>query len=509
MFSNSISFGGFYMLRNWQSHSDYQQHLIQRLSAYDQKEKSRLLEFDKAISKLYLLNLDNLLLIIKPLYPHFGRPAKNQQGIIRSLTLMLDQQEYSITKWAKKVQHDSLLFDICGFDSDKAPGVGSYYDLLWRLWLASHKKLLKRIRNLRPFSPKPNKRFKPNQKLPNKHPGIVKKLVNRTIKCKLPDFRPEKILQEFLARCLVDTSAQMGLLGDTSKLSVAFDGSSYKSGASHYGVKVCDCQSKGIYNCTCPRRFSDPEATWGWDSYRNQWFYGSTLFTVTASDSPYDLPIYMRIVQANRHDSVTTIFALRDIHSIYHNLSFKHFIADGAMDNYPTYDLLKHYNMIPFIALDSRTKLKFDYPHPHILCFDNKGRPICPGGIPYQNWGYSKPKGIKYRCWFACRGQKPPHDCLCSKSSYGKVVYIKPDYDPRMFPPVPRHTKAFKDKFKTRTSVERTNKRLFIDYNIERARSRSNMMRFAMATFAAVNIHLDAWVKHTNFSFVDTFIKAA
>jgi len=320
------------MLRNWQSHSDYQQHLIQRLSAYDQKEKSRLIQLDKAISKLYLLNLDNLLPIIKPLYPDFGRPAKNQQGIIRSLTLMLDQQEYSITKWAKKVQHDSLLFDICGFDSDKAPGVGSYYDLLWRLWLASHKKLLKRIRNLRPFSPKPNKRFKPNQKLPNKHPGIVRKLVDRTIKCKLPDFRPEKILQEFLARCLVDTSAQMGLLGDTSKLSVALDGSSYKSGASHYGVKVCDCRLKGIYNCTCPRRLSDPEATWGWDSYRNQWFYGSTLFTVTASDSPYDLPIYMRIVQANRHDSVTTIFALRDIHSIYHNLSFKHFIADGAMD---------------------------------------------------------------------------------------------------------------------------------------------------------------------------------
>jgi len=46
-------------------------------------------------------------------------------------------------------------------------------------------------------------------------------------------------------------------------------------------------------------------------------------------------------------------------------------------------------------------------------------------------------------------------------------------------------------------------------YSIENARSRSNMMRFGMATFAAVNIHLDAWVKHTNFSFVDTFIKVA
>jgi hypothetical protein len=78
-----------------------------------------------------------------------------------------------------------------------------------------------------------------------------------------------------------------------------------------------------------------------------------------------------------------------------------------------------------------------------------------------------------------------------------------------MFPPVPRHTKAFRDKFKSRTSVECTNKRLFIDYSIERVRLRSNMMRFAMATFAAVNVHLDACIKHTNFSFVHTFIGAA
>jgi hypothetical protein len=75
-----------------------------------------------------------------------------------------------------------------------------------------------------------------------------------------------------------------------------------------------------------------------------------------------------------------------------------------------------------------------------------------------------------------------------------------------MFPPVPHHTKAFKDKFKTRASVERTDKKLFVDYAIEKTRSRSNMMRFAMATFAAVNIHLDTWVKYKNFSFVDTFL---
>ncbi len=203
----------------------------------------------------------------------------------------------------------------------------------------------------------------------------------------------------------VDVSADIGLLGDINSLSAAFDGSSYYSGASHYGVKVCDCRSKGIYNCTCPRRYSDPDATWGWDSYREQWFYGDTLFNVTTSDSPNDLPIYLRIVQASHHDSITTVFALRDIHNMYPQISFKNFLADGAMDNYPTYEFLKFYDMLPFIALDSRTNAKFNYPHPDILCFDDKGRPICLGGIPYVYWGHCKPYRLKYRCWFAIHGE--------------------------------------------------------------------------------------------------------
>jgi hypothetical protein len=47
---------------------------------------------------------------------------------------------------------------------------------------------------------------------------------------------------------MVDTSAQMGFLGDTSKLSIAFNGSSYKTEASHYGIKDCECCLKVIYD---------------------------------------------------------------------------------------------------------------------------------------------------------------------------------------------------------------------------------------------------------------------
>lgn len=489
------------MLRDWTPHSEFQEKLRRKMCLYFITQRSRLLRLDKSVSKIYLLNLDNLLPVIKPLYPDLGRPAKNQQGIIRSLVLMLDQQEHSITNWALKVASDQLLFDICGFDGS-APAPASYYDFLVRLWMADHKLHLKRKLKVKRFTSKPKTKLKAGQKLPLKHGGTVKKLVRKALRGKLRNFCPDAILQNLIARCVVDTSLQMGILGNKDDFSVAFDGSPFYSGANHYGVKVCDCRSKGIYNCQCKRRFSDPDAKWGWDSYREQWFFGNTLFNVTASDSPYDLPIYIKMVQASRHDSVTTVFALEDIHKLYPDIRFKNFIADGAMDSYPIYELLKHYDMIPFISLDTRTKAKLNYPSPDILCFDDKGHPICNGGIPFVNWGFLKPKGIKYRCWFAVQGIEPPKECKCSESKYGKTVYIKPDFDPRMFTPVPRGSAAFKEKFKTRTSVERSNKRMFEDYAIEEYNARSAMMRTSLAAFAVINIHLDAWIKHTGFSFI-------
>lgn len=50
---------------------------------------------------------------------------------------------------------------------------------------------------------------------------------------------------------------------------------------------------------------------------------------------------------------------------------------------------------------------------------------------------------------------------------------------------------------------------MFEDYAIEEYDSRSAMMRTALAAFAVVNIHLDAWVKHTNISFLDLLEKQA
>ena len=491
------------MLRIIETHESYQDKLVLLLTYFLQVDRLRVVEMAKSISKLYLLNLDNLIPVIRPLYSGTGCPARNQLGIIRSLVLMLDQDIHSITKWAKKVASDRILCAVCGFDFDDVPSFSSYYDLINRLWLSSHKIHTINKKRLKSFYNKPRKKLKAGQKLPPKHNGAVKKFAKLALKNSLPKYHPERIFQEFLARCIVDKSSHMGILGDTKKFSIAADGTCFYSGASHLGVKTCDCKDKGIYNCKCKRRYSDPDARWGWDSYREQWFYGDTLFNITASDSPYDLPIYLRSVQAQRHDSITFIFALSEALELYHDLSVKNVVLDGAMDNYPTYELLYYFGAAPFIPLDSNTNFNPGYIPKGVLCFDDKRNPVCMGGIPYQCCGYSYPKGIKYRCYFHCKGidDKP---CKCSDSSYGRTIYIKPEFDFRLFTPVPRNSDAWKHKMKTRTSVERSHKRIFEDYNIEDGRCRSSKHRFCRATMAAVNVHLDAWIKHMHFNLVDS-----
>jgi hypothetical protein len=60
------------MLCNWESHDAYQKKLLLNLILFSETEKSRVVSMNKALSKLYLLNLDNLLSVIKYLYSDTG-----------------------------------------------------------------------------------------------------------------------------------------------------------------------------------------------------------------------------------------------------------------------------------------------------------------------------------------------------------------------------------------------------------------------------------------------------
>jgi hypothetical protein len=83
----------------------------------------------------------------------------------------------------------------------------------------------------------------------------------------------------------------------------------------------------------------------------------------------------------------------------------------------------------------------------------------------------------------------------CSDSPYGRIVYTKPSWDPRIFCSIPRGSETWKKLFDSRTASERFNNRILNDYGVGSTRRRGkNRITFA-TLMAAINIHLDAQLK--------------
>ncbi len=272
------------MLGTWTSHADYQQQTSSALSAIAKHSPHALLEYQDPISKVFILNL-----LVLPLYSTTGRPSENQPEIFRSLVLMTSLG-YPLDKWIVKLIHNPVLKAACGFRG-KLPGVASYYDFINRLIKLDEKPRHK------PKKRKPRKKIGKNKKLPPKRPGTVKKLVKEILKGRRFNRRPERLLQEIFAAAAVKPSIDLGLVSQT--VSISGDGTCIKTGASSYGVKTCECKG----------RFSDPNATWGWDSHNEQYFYGYTGYFISTYNKAekLDLPLYLRLVEASRHDSVSAI----------------------------------------------------------------------------------------------------------------------------------------------------------------------------------------------------------
>jgi hypothetical protein len=376
------------------------------------------------------------------------------------------------------------------------PKTSSYYDFINRIVRLDERP------EVRTVSYKPKKKLKKGEKLQPKNPGIVADLVNQVISdeerfLKRLSRRPERFLQRIFARVAVDASVSMGLIPNS--VSVSGDGTCIETGASHYGKKVCKCKKEGIYKCTCDRVFSDPNATWGWDSHNERYFYGYTGYFISTynRELKVDLPLHLRLVGANRHDSISAVVALSEFRELNPNLHINSFISDSASDNYATYELLDHWDINAVIALNDKNKGNSIYPP--ALCLDDNGVPICQKGYKMVYNGYCKNRSrIKWRCHRTVYhdGLKTFPPCEgCSKSPYGRVVYTKPDWDLRLFTRIPRGSDAWKSFMKERTAAERVNNRILNDYGVNNGSVRGKKRISFMAALAGINIHLDAQLK--------------
>lgn len=488
------------MLTNWMSHDLYCSFLssgIDSLSPADSRRLSGL--FSSSLEKLTSLNLDPVMDMLSPYYSSTGRPALYQTQILRSFILMLDTGETSIKNWIKTLHSDHLMALLIGCEPLDCPSLGSHYDLIDRLWLRrrSLEKQKRRETHKCNFFTKPKKaKLKKGEKLPPKKPGVVKKIVEHFLQGHSVRIHYERLLQEIFVVAAIIPSIHEGLIAKLN-LTVAGDGTCLPVHASPYGIKGCDCQKKGIWGCKCKRRYADPDARWGWDSSKEQWFYGHEIYLLSCYNPhlKVDLPLFMRFFNANRHDSVSAVIAMAEFRELCPQLPIGNIVLDAAHDNYPTYNLCREWDITPFIDLNPTNNGNLTYPGS--VTVNEKGVPICQGGHPMVNWGLCSDRNRrKWRCALAC-GKIGECSCRqdCSPSKYGRVIYTKPSDDLRIFTPVPRGTKAFRDVFKTRTCSERINNRILNDYKVEHMRTRGKKRLAFFTMLAGILIHLDARIK--------------
>jgi len=474
------------MLGPWRSHAQFQDWLEEQLLSLLPQQEALIRFHAHALEKVYILDLDPLKKLILPRYSFTGRPAVNQPEIFRALVLA-SHYKVSISSFVERLKVDAVLAIACGFALGHTPGVGSFYDLFNRLWLAYVP-----VNVLRDPYKKNKRKLKANEKLPPDNPDTVADLVDRVLGGETFTPGPERLLQKILLECAVKPSTKLNLLGDTQKLTLAGDGAPLETGANPFGKKICQCKQQGIYRCTCPCKYTDPKANWGWDSSHERWFYGHTLYVFTAANSFNDLPLLIHLTQASAHDSITFVQAYAQLRSLTQSFKFEKALLDSAHDAYAIYRLLNEDGIEPLIDLNERGKKSSA---DDAIKIDPDGIPVCQAGLQMLRWGFhEKRQRIKWRCPKFTDPASCPFQKSCSTSKYGRVKYTKPETDYRLFTKTPRGSKAWKKAFARRSSVERTLKRILVDYLIERARARSDKQWFWLATLAALNQHLDAQI---------------
>lgn len=490
------------MLTYWQSHQEYLDFLHEAKIHFDSSQRLRLhTELAVAREKLRLLDLDSVMDYMASFYPRIGRPAQNQPQIIRSFALFFLFSGKAVctglTAWVARLKHDPLLASLIGCTTDSLPPLGSYFDLMDRIWGAMDKDSYARHKLFPPDRnrSKPKKPTAKGQKAQEPQKKITEKIVSHLEQHRDVPFNFEAPLQNILLLAAVRPSIRRGLIPPEG-ITISGDGTCIHTHAAPQGKRQhCRFASSCHSHALCFRHYSDPDAHWGWDSDLNCYFFGYMLYTLCVHDDRYqvDLPVLARFTSAARHDSVIGLVALHEFKKHAADIPLRNVCLDSAHDNYPTYRLIGGWHSRPFIDLNSHRGRPRSIPD-HIT-IDKDGTPLCSAGFRMVSWGYDPSKhAVKWRCPSAV-GKIEACSCICSESPYGRTVHAKPSWDIRLYTPVPRGTPEYKRIYNNRTSCERINNRILNDYGLHSMRIHTKKHYSFMTMIICICIHLDAWYK--------------
>jgi hypothetical protein len=446
-----------------------------------------------------------------------GRPARPPEDLLRAWLLMLECRITSVEIWVQRLREQPFYAVLCGFEPDDVPGVGTFYDFQDRLLhltapLLDHECVPRHRSEQRKKSGTLREK---NNTAP--HAQILDRLAERLLtrparpavfgqwRTNLMAVLPyQRTLKEVFYSVFVGTSAAKGLL-DLTDLHVAGDGTHLKTWANAHGHKLCPCDNRAkprAEHCDCARRWHDPHASWGWDSYRECYVYGHGLYELTAYSLRHDcqLPLVINVLDNHRHDSVAYLAAM---HEAVDLLGFHIQTAslDKAHDALALYRLgVEHWRLDSVIPLNDRNTDHFQFAPP--LRLSEEGIPICLNEQPliYQGLCTDRMR-LKWRCPLAVQ-QLPLTDCPhfaqdCSDSAYGRTIYTYPKTNYRLFTRLPRGSLLWKLHADRRSCAERSVKRKKLDCGLDHTRIAGRERWFFRVMLAAMCQHLDAWSTHT------------
>lgn len=159
-------------------------------------------------------------------------------------------------------------------------------------------------------------------------------------------------MQSLFNAIAVIPSLDMGLIEPTNS-TLSGDGSCLHVHASCYGHKVQDAlDSDNNYH------FSAQDANIGQNSNLAQYFFGFTFYNISFHNPSLhiDLPVFISLEKASRHDALTCVSAMAQMLDINPNLKPKYMCLDSASDNNSICQIFQEKNVIPLIDHNKRKK---------------------------------------------------------------------------------------------------------------------------------------------------------
>lgn len=471
---------------NTGGHAAYQQQMVSLIRKYYPDALARFgPSIWSVIGRFYHLDLTRADEIMSDRYSAHGPAPRLPSDMLRSMMLMLVMKKTSYTAWSIELKTNPLAAILSGFHPDDTPGVGTFYDFTDRLWLSDKSNLSP---NARPPKMKVRRPDNPDDKAEPVENITVGDLIRQLQDNPVSENQPYALLFRLFREIFLDHSIELGLI-DPDHLVLSGDGTEVVTSARHRYRKLCSCKE---YRCSCRKYYSQPDTDCGYDSSRHLFYYGYSLYMMTAADSGSDLPVFPLLNRASMHDSFGLCHTYAAMKAFLKELHVSEILLDAAHDVMAIYRFCQENAITPIIDLNERSGAFFPYKDNFTVGRD--GIPVCEAGLKMIRDGTEKDRmRIKYRCpnVYHCDGIHCDHKC--SDSPYGRVVHTATKDNPRLFTIPPRDSDEWKREYRKRTSSERCNKREKKDYQLESGRHRSTKQWYCRLYCIMMCQHLDAW----------------